>query len=56
MKGIMMGIVIGFVVATVGITGVVGLLDSGLNVITEHAPIIEGKINELKNYTEKLAQ
>ena len=56
MKGIVIGVVIGFVVATVGVTGLIGLLNQGVNTVAEHAPVIEQKINELKTYTEQFTR
>jgi hypothetical protein len=56
MKGIIIGTVIGFVIATVGFTGAVNLLDQGVDTVSKHAPVIQEKIDELKNYTEQLSR
>lgn len=56
MKGIIIGVVVGFVIATVGFSGAVNLVEQGVGVVSEHALIIQEKIDGLKTYTEQLSR
>lgn len=48
MKGIIIGVVIGFVVATVGVTGAINMLGTGVDKLKEYAPVVESTVNDVK--------
>jgi hypothetical protein len=48
MSKFIIGIVVGFVVATVGISGAVSLIEQGFSKVKEYVPAVESTVDDVK--------